>query len=220
MKAHEVFNEVMRLGLSPVVLTGRTDSVKASLTQFLMKGYCADQYTIYDSLTSSTADGFIRELSLRKTPTLFTIVDARGVTGRAWQKILKALEDNEPSSAILFLTNGDIPKAIETRCFRCHIPALSEPADYTGTGAFAVGSWITSVDFRNREQLLKSCQGWTPDYTDLLISELGGIITGNSMLKVPVVRLGNERIIYAINSLSKYRDVPTAAVSTGLRLIS
>ena len=220
MKAHEVFNEVMRLGLSPVVLTGRVDSVKASLSQFLTKAYCADQYTIYDTMDSSTVDLLAKELMLRKSPNLFTVVDARGVTARAWQKILKTLEDNEPSSAVIFLSDGNIPKAVETRCFRCHVPALSEPADYTGTGAFAVGSWITSVDFRNREQLLKSCQGWTTDYTDLLISELGGIITGNSALKVPVVRLGNERIIYAINNLSKYRDVPTAAASTGLRLIS
>jgi len=220
MKAHEVFNEVMRLGLSPVVLTGRVDSVKASLSQFLAKNYCMDQYVTYDTLTSSTVTEFTKELMLRKSPNLFTIVDARGVTARAWQKILKTLEDNEPSSAVIFLSDGNIPKAVETRCFRCHVPALSEPADYSGTGAFAVGSWIVSVDFRNREQLLKSCQGWTPDYTDLLISELGGIITGNSTLKVPVVRLGNERIIYAINNLSKYRDVPTAAVSTGLRLIS
>jgi len=220
MKAHEVFNEVMRLGLSPVVLTGRVDSVKASLSQFLTKAYCADQYTIYDTMDSSTVDLLAKELMLRKSPNLFTVVDARGVTARAWQKILKTLEDNEPSSAVIFLSDGNIPKAVETRCFRCHVPALSEPADYTGTGAFAVGSWITSVDFRNREQLLKSCQGWTTNYTDLLISELGGIITGNSALKVPVVRLGNERIIYAINNLSKYRDVPTAAASTGLRLIS
>jgi hypothetical protein len=219
MKAHDIFNEVLRLGLSPIVLTGRVDSVKQSLTLFLAKTYCEDQFVVYDNLTAENIDDFIKVLSVRKSPILFTLIDSRGVTARAWQKILKSLEDNTSNSSVLFLSDGNIPKAIETRCFRCHVPATVEVEGHSGTGSFAVGSWIIGVDYRNREQLIKCCQGWTPDSTDLLIRELGGIITGDSVLKIPVVRLENDKIMYALNNLSKYRDVPTAALSTGLRLI-
>jgi len=219
MKAPDIFNEVLRLGLSPIVLTGRVDSVKQSLTQFLTKTYCEDQFAVYDALTASNVEEFTKGLAVKKNSTLFTLVDARGVTSRSWEKVLKSLEDNVSNSTVIFLSDGRIPKAIETRCFRCHVPATLEVEDHTGTGSFAVGSWIIGVDYRNREQLIKCCQGWTPDSTDLLIRELGGIITGDSVLKIPVVRLENDKIMYALNTLSKYRDVPTAALSTGLRLI-
>lgn len=87
------------------------------------------------------------------------------------------------------------------------------------TGAFKVGSWIVSIDTHNREQLLKTCQEWTGDHTDLLIDELTNLITGHSTLNIELVRTDIDKLVYACAVLSKYRSCPCVALSTGLSLI-
>lgn len=219
MMARDIFNEALKLRLSPIVFTGRVDSTKSSLLAYLNSACYDDQFMVYDTMTTETAEEFIASISLKNSPLLYIVIDSRGVTDRAWQKVLKALEDMHASTTILFVSDGKIPRAIETRCFRCHIPASLGTAEYSGPAAFAVGSWIIGVDYNNREQVIKSCQGWTVDNTDLLLRELGGIITGEPILNVPVIRLETPKIMYAIDNLSKHYGVPTAALSTGLRLI-
>lgn len=219
MKAHEIFKEVLSQGLSPIVMTGRPDATKASLKSFLSKQYGDDQLRVYDSMNAEAAGEFSELLSLKSSSLEYVLVDARNVNERAWQKVLKALEDNKPSFTVIFLSNGQIPKAIETRSFRCHIPAAKSDDSYSAMEAHAVGSWILSVDFRDREKLIKSCDEWDTDDTDLLIEELSGILTNDSRLNMEVMRLEPAKLIFAIDNLSKYRDSPTVALSTGLRLI-
>jgi len=88
------------------------------------------------------------------------------------------------------------------------------------SGAFKVGSWLISVDTRNREQLLKSCQDWGPEHTEVLLGELESRLRGESMLGVDLVRTDDQKLLYASAVLSKYASCPCAPVAVGLTLIT
>lgn len=87
------------------------------------------------------------------------------------------------------------------------------------TGSFKVGSWLVGVDTHNREQVLKSCQGWTSDHTGLLLRELDALLSGDTILDLSLVRTSNQKLLYASIMLSRYSTVPCAALSIGLTLI-
>lgn len=86
--------------------------------------------------------------------------------------------------------------------------------------AFKVGSWIISIDTKNREQLLKSCFGWTNDHTDLLLQELNAQVNAESILGIELVRTGINKLMYAIVLFDKHRDFSHVAATIGLNLIS
>lgn len=88
------------------------------------------------------------------------------------------------------------------------------------SGTFKVGSWLLSVDTHNREQLLKSCQGWAPEHTELLLLELEAQLLNSSQLGIDLVRTSRKKLIYASMSLEKYKNFSHAPISIGLTLIS
>ena len=87
------------------------------------------------------------------------------------------------------------------------------------TGIFKVGSWLLSIDTLNKEQLLKSCQDWTLDHTDILIEELNSLSSGTTGLDIELVRTSQEKVLYAVTVISKYRDIPYSPLAVGLTLI-
>jgi hypothetical protein len=87
-------------------------------------------------------------------------------------------------------------------------------------GSFKVSAWLNSVDTHNREQLLKSCEGWTNGHTDVLLSEIEATLRGESMLGVELVRTEDRKLMYAAAMLSKYYNCPCAPTAVGLSLIS
>lgn len=220
MSAQEIFKEVLKQDISPVIMTGRPDQTFAVVKSYLSKMYSEDQYLIYEGLMADSAREFGRYLDLKSSPLAVILVKASGVTAVAWQKCLKVLEDSKTNTKVIFVSDGqDVPNSIVTRSFRCHIPAPKDDSSYSALDAHAVGSWILSVDYRDREKLIKSCDEWDTDDTDLLIEELSGILTNDSKLRMEVRRLEPAKLLFAIDNLSKYRDSPTVALSTGLRLI-
>ena len=86
-------------------------------------------------------------------------------------------------------------------------------------GSFKVGSWLIGVDTLNREQLIKSCQGWESGHTDLLILELDALLSGDSILDLSLVKTDAKKLLYASVVLNKYRHVPCNALAVGLTLI-
>lgn len=88
------------------------------------------------------------------------------------------------------------------------------------SGAFKVGSWLVSVDTLNREQLLKSCQDWEPEHTELLLAELEARARGESIVGVELVRTNDKKLHYASAMLGKYGECPCAPVAIGLTLIN
>lgn len=221
MKAHEVFKEVLSQDVSPVVISGRPEQTFEVIKAHLAKAYSVDQYLVYDGLMADSAREFGRYLQLKSSPLEVILVKAAGVTAVAWQKCLKVLEESQSNTKVIFVSTGqDVPKAVVTRSFRCYIPAASGDGSYSAQDAHSVGSWVVKTDLRDREGLLKACQGWDTADTDLLIRELSGILLNESILGLSVIHLDTARIMYAIDNLSKYRDSPTVALSTGLRMIS
>lgn len=87
------------------------------------------------------------------------------------------------------------------------------------TGAFKVGSWLISVDTHNREQLLKTCQDWRPEHTDLLVDEIDSQLSGDSIVKVDLVRTSRKKLIYASVILQKYKNFSHVTTALGLSLI-
>jgi len=90
----------------------------------------------------------------------------------------------------------------------------------TTYGTFKVGSWLSSIDTGNREQLLKSCQEWTNEHTDLLLLELEALLQGESIIGSELVRTDQSKLLYATIVLNKYKGIPCAALATGLTLVS
>lgn len=87
------------------------------------------------------------------------------------------------------------------------------------TGAFKVGSWLISVDTHNREQLLKTCQDWRQEHTDLLVDEIDSQLNGDSIVKVDLVRTSRKKLIYASVILQKYKSFSHVTTALGLNLI-
>lgn len=222
MKANSALKEVLALKLSPVILSGHTSTTKSELSEQLRRHYSSQEYLVLDTVDVVKVADLRTILTLHKSDLRMIVVDASGVTLKAWEKLLKVLEDNAASTQVVIVSDGTIPPAIETRCFKCHIPPKDEVAiDYSGTSAFAVGSWLISVDVRNSEQLLKSCQEWTDEHSQLLMAELNEQLLGGSLLGLSLEkRLSTpNRIMAAIYMLDQYASAPTASLYAGLRLM-
>jgi len=223
MATTSVFEEAIHQSLSPIILTGPTDNIKDKFSKFLRTAYSPDKFLVLDTVGSTTIESLQALLTLRRADLSCIVIDSRGVTPHMWQKLLKLLENNTPSTRIIIISGGLIPRSIETRCFRCHIPIIpQDPSSYSGVEAFSVGSWLISVDTNNREQLLKSCQGWTQGHTDLLLEELGQQLLGSSTLQLDLEKRlsSTNRIMAAIYMLNEYINTPTVSMYTGLRLMS
>lgn len=219
MKSKDVFNEVIALGLTPVVFTGRADRLKRALVSFLKNSYTKDQYIVYDRLDATTVKEILPYLHLKDSNLSYVVVDARRATSGSWDKLLKALEDCVPSFNLFFLVDDDAPDTVASRCFKCYVPsAVDGDSDFNGSGAFAVGSWLSSVDDHQREQLLKTAREWTDENTDLLLRELNAQLEGDSILGMPLQRTSERELMYAIRAFTLYRDAPSIAAFVGLRL--
>ena len=194
MITSQIFKEVISQRLSPLVLTGDHFFVLNKFSQFLLKSNVLK----------------------------FIIISSKNVAPGGWQKLLKTFEDNIPNTQIIIISDKNIPESIKTRSFRCHVPSVQDvERGYSGTEAFSVGSWLISVDTRNREQLLKCCQEWSSGHTSLLIAELNEQLSGNSIMSLTLdKRLANpNRLMAALFILNEYKDVPTSHIYAGLRLM-
>lgn len=222
MIASKLFKEVFSQELSPVILTGANSSSFSKFFEFVYANYSGTDYLIIDSLTSSSVSELKKLMMLTISDLKFVIIDSSTVSTQSWQKLLKTLEDTKPSIQIIIVANSSLPQSVVSRSFRCHIPLTPEPTgEYSGTEAFSVGSWLISVDTRNREQLLKSCQEWSKGHTALLVAEINEQLIGESLLKLNLEkRLSNpNKLMAALFMLNEYLNVPTAHIYTGLRLM-
>jgi len=76
------------------------------------------------------------------------------------------------------------------------------------------------VDTLNREQLLKSCQDWEPEHTELLLAELEARARGESLVGVELERTNEKKLHYAAAMIGKYPECPCTAAAVGLTLIN
>ncbi len=221
MKSKDILSEVVRLGMSPTVLTGQTTKIMGALRSFLDARYSEDEFLVLDSVRVADAEALANLTQLRGSALRFVLVNSDDVSTQAWQYLFKVLDNLHAGIQLIFVSNGDIPRAIETRCFRCHVPSKGlSLLDYAGSEAFAVGSWLISLDNKDREQLLKSCRGWSSSHTALLLAELDSRLCGETLLQLDLKRLNNNKIMAAIFILNKYKDSPTAPVYAGMRLLA
>lgn len=217
MDGKDIFQEVISKRLSPVLMTGSSGELWASLREYVEESISQDQQLVVDRLDSTGAQKILDVLRLRLQD--FTVlVDARKATSRAWDRLLKELELPRDGLTILLVAD-EAPAAVVGRCFRVHLPKKGSLGGLEGPGSFAVGSWLTSVDDRHRDQLLKTCQSWTAEHTDLLIAEISSRLEGNSTLDLTLQRTTPSDFMSALTLLSKYRESPVAPAYVGLRLM-
>lgn len=217
-----LLQELIRSDLSPAILSGNIQGRKPEIVKLLRKQLGTAGVITLSGVRADDIEYLKTLLSLKDANTRCIVIDAEDISPRAWEKILKALEEYTGNVSVYILSRKT-PRSIETRCFRLHVPSSDDtPLDYSGTSAFAVGSWLISVDVRDREQFFKSCTEWRPEYTDLLLTELSEQLLDNSVLGLDLEkRLTNKNLIMAaVFMLNKYKDSPVCPIYTGLKLMS
>lgn len=86
--------------------------------------------------------------------------------------------------------------------------------------SFKVASWLRGVDDRSRHQILTASVDWRPNHTEALLSDIEARLAGGDALDVEMVRTSTDKLLYALSTISSYKDVPFISLFVGLRLIS